>query len=227
MFNILFIGNSYTYYNDMPSEIFLNMTESIGISLKVTSITKGGESLLGHATEGGEKYDEIESAFATKKFDFVILQDQSDTPAVNREKYLAGLDHFVNKAKENGAKAYIYGTWPKKEGHKNLEKYGITKAEMAELLNSSFAYAAKKYDISAAYVGPVFTAIEEANDLPDPYNADLSHPSYTGSFAAALCLLKTIFGTEPTAVSFCGKLTDEEARKIKLLVNNPNGYRSK
>lgn len=44
--NILFIGNSYTYYNDMPTEIFKVLGESAGLTLNVTAITNGGHTLV-------------------------------------------------------------------------------------------------------------------------------------------------------------------------------------
>ena len=34
--SILFIGNSYTFYNDMPTAIFAPMAEAAGLPLDVT-----------------------------------------------------------------------------------------------------------------------------------------------------------------------------------------------
>ena len=41
-YSLLLIGNSYTYYHDMPTELFARMAESAGYTLDVTAITKGG-----------------------------------------------------------------------------------------------------------------------------------------------------------------------------------------
>ena len=45
MKNILFIGNSYTYYSDMPEKIFLPMAEAAGLDCAVTAVTVGGCTL--------------------------------------------------------------------------------------------------------------------------------------------------------------------------------------
>ena len=76
-YKILFIGNSYTYYNDMPS-IFAEVSASMGYEVEVCSVTKGGEKLLGHADEGGETYPRIASALEQDRFNFAVLQEQSD-----------------------------------------------------------------------------------------------------------------------------------------------------
>jgi hypothetical protein len=220
MKNILFIGNSYIYYNDMPTALFGKMAASAGIDVKITSITKGGESLVGHSTEGHETYKRINDTLEGERFDFVILQDQSDTPAIWKDKYFIGLDYFVDKARKNGAQVVLYGTWPKQAGHKNLEKFRITKEEMARMLDTSFAEAGEKYGARVGYVGLCFAEMEKNSVLPTPYDPDLSHPSYAGSYAAAFCLLNTVFNVDADSVTFCGELSDEQADAIKRIVKS-------
>ena len=50
---VLFIGNSYTYYNDMP-EIFKAMSESAGIPCEVKALTRGGAWLWQYEREDDE-----------------------------------------------------------------------------------------------------------------------------------------------------------------------------
>jgi hypothetical protein len=127
---------------------------------------------------------------------------------------------LAEKAVKNGAECVVYGTWPKKEGHKNLEKFGITTNEMAARLDDAFKNAGMRTGAHIALVGPCFLAFGEERDLPDPYNDDRSHPSYAGSYAAALCLMNTIFGTAPETIAFNGngELCEEDAERIKALV---------
>lgn len=44
---LLFIGNSYTYYNDLPQMVY-EIAKTQKKKLAVRSITKGGERLRGH-----------------------------------------------------------------------------------------------------------------------------------------------------------------------------------
>ena len=47
-YDILFIGNSYTYYNDLP-EMVSNIASSFGDSVTYDQSTPGGSSLYAHA----------------------------------------------------------------------------------------------------------------------------------------------------------------------------------
>ena len=39
---VLFVGNSYTYFNEMPKTIFYRLAAEAGYDVEVTQITKGG-----------------------------------------------------------------------------------------------------------------------------------------------------------------------------------------
>ena len=65
---ILFIGNSYTHYNNMPL-LFEKMAKSKGIKLEVTADAKSNHSFKMHA-ERKELFETINS----QKWDYVILQ---------------------------------------------------------------------------------------------------------------------------------------------------------
>ena len=47
--SVLFIGNSYTYYNDMPKGIFEPLARAAGLPIEVTAITAGGYALSQYA----------------------------------------------------------------------------------------------------------------------------------------------------------------------------------
>ncbi len=79
-YTILFIGNSYTYYNDLPS-IFKSLGESAGYTLDVDSITKGSHKLSQFANPSDDYGKKVEQALTgTKKYDYVVLQEQSIRP---------------------------------------------------------------------------------------------------------------------------------------------------
>ena len=53
---------------DRLPELFAKMAESVGIETDVCAVTKGGESLRGHQTEGHETYDAVSDVFEKKKY---------------------------------------------------------------------------------------------------------------------------------------------------------------
>ena len=44
-YRILFIGNSYTHYHDMPTALFARIAEQAGYQVEVTTIVKGAHTL--------------------------------------------------------------------------------------------------------------------------------------------------------------------------------------
>ena len=75
--SILFIGNSYTYGNNM-SAIFDNLAKSAGDTFYVERIAKGGYTLESHVTDANHVAKILE-----RKWNYVFLQDQSQVPTID------------------------------------------------------------------------------------------------------------------------------------------------
>ena len=90
MKKILFIGNSFTYFNDLPA-----MTETLlknaGISCRAASVTKGGAYLHEYADREHELNRRFEEAYGNESYDFVVLQDQSFNPAGDKADFMAAV----------------------------------------------------------------------------------------------------------------------------------------
>jgi predicted Fe-Mo cluster-binding NifX family protein len=100
MKKILFIGNSHTFYNKMPEEIFAPMLISAGIEAEVSSITKGGEYLANHAKSDTVTGQRIDEALANNTYDVIILQEQGKNPIVNFDDFDAAVHTLDKKVKE-------------------------------------------------------------------------------------------------------------------------------
>ena len=74
--NILFIGNSYTYVNDMP-KLFETIAKDNGKDVNVFSVTKGGHKLHLYARENNEYTQKIDSLISENLFDICFFQEQS------------------------------------------------------------------------------------------------------------------------------------------------------
>lgn len=214
MTNILFIGNSYTYFNDMPA-ILSEIAGSMGIEISVKSIVKGGATLEWHLTanESGNvvPFDELRAG----DYDFVVLQEQSDRPAIAPEAFLTPAKILCDEIIKNKACPVFYSTWAKKEGHANLEKFSMTREEMAEKLADSYKKAAEVSNGRLASVGKAFMSLSESHPEIELYNPDGSHPSYEGSYLAALILLAVIFEKDPEACAFSGELEESTAAILR------------
>ena len=71
--NILFIGNSYTYYNDMP-QMLAELAKENGNDVSVDAVTKGGRKLRIMGTKG-ELEGDMSQDFVTL-YDFATCQTE-------------------------------------------------------------------------------------------------------------------------------------------------------
>ena len=77
-YSILFIGNSMTYFHDMPTAIFEPMAKAAGYDVTVRSITAGGRFLWENLERDDETARAVKAALAPDhagRYDFVILQE--------------------------------------------------------------------------------------------------------------------------------------------------------
>lgn len=203
-YKILFIGNSYTYCNDMPTRYFGEIMEAAGYKVKIISLTKGGWTLSGSANSQDELGKQVDMALTHQDFDFVILQEQSMTPAVNVGSFYGGVRRLNNKIRENGATPVLYATWGRKQGSGDLTATGLTAETMTWKLAASYEHMGQTHDIPVAHVGLAFWDIVQNERRVNLFDTDLSHPNAAGSYLAALTLFARITGIDPTTVDYEG-----------------------
>lgn len=197
MKNVLFIGNSYTYVNDLPS-VFAEVATAQGLSVTVSSVTKGGWTLEKHASPADECGARVMAAFAENKYDYVILQEQSYRPIVKFDLFASAVHVLAEKARANGAEPILYATWGRAEGCPLLAELSLTSAEMTDALADAYTKVGAAEDIPVAYVGRAWKAAGGA----DLYHSDLSHPAPAGTYLAALTLLAKIFAIDPVQIPY-------------------------
>ena len=194
---ILFIGNSYTFFNDMPN-LLEALAKENGKELYVDSVTKGGRRLYENLKEGDENGEKIKSLIKENDYDALILQEQSFLAIVDYESFLGGIRDLVAlvKAKRN----ILYATWGRKTGSEKLTELGLTSEEMTNKLTEAYISAAKSVGAEISHVGKTFLKISKELPNLDIYKPDLSHPSYLGSVVAAICHYRTLFGEMPKSI---------------------------
>lgn len=193
---ILFIGNSYTFFNDMPN-ILEALAKENGEDLTVFSVTKGGRKLYQNLTEGDEWGEKIKALCAEHSFDALILQEQSYLPVVDEAKFIEGASALKDLV--GARRTILYSTWGRKEGCPLLDELNMTSEEMTEALANAYKRCSEAIGAEISYVGRTFSKIMKACGEVELYSKDLSHPSYDGSVTAALCLYKAALGKMPNS----------------------------
>ena len=214
---LLFLGNSYTYYNEMP-ELFEKLAQENGHSVHVFSVTCGGHKLCEYADGDDEYTQRIAELIKAHSFDVCFLQEQSLLPVLDEECFRGAVKKLVTQLGESVKHFVLYATWGRKPGSAELEKHGWTSAEMTELLKKAYQRAADEIGADVSPVGVRFAEVRNAYPEIELYAPDLSHPSYAGSCLAALTHYRTVFGVLPESTD-CLKLPKETIAVLCGVVN--------
>ena len=212
---VLFIGNSYTYYNEIWT-VLEGIARADGREVITDHVTKGGWTL--------EKMASLDDEFglqAHKKltdpqthYDVVFLQEQSLRPAIAPELFFAAVRSLCQKSKAKGAEVVLYQTWGRKTGSLQLEEHGMTNESMTRLLAKSYEAAADECETALSPVGTAFYNVYTNHPEIELYNSDQSHPSAVGTYLAALCHYATIYQTTSVGNVYSVEGLDADAIRI-------------
>lgn len=181
---ILMLGNSFTYYHDMPKIV------SALTGWDVAAHTRGGAWLDEHLDPACELGAKTLPALQQEKWDYVVLQECSYGPFTDQPRYLRSVKALCDLARRAGARPVIYATWAYREGSAKLATTGKTYAEMDDALYSACHEAAALNDALVADVGRAFTAVRPWLNLYEA--ADDYHPSEAGSAVIAHEIIRCI-----------------------------------
>jgi len=195
---ILFVGNSYTYYNKMPDTL-AQIACAEGFGWQVESVTRGGWSFAQYADPENEMHAPLTETFS-RKWDAVFLQEQSVLPVIDREKFLRGAADVCALLPQKPSRLFFYVTWGRRDGSDKLKELGMTRPEMTAALHDSYAEAAARNSAELSDAGGAFAYAMNSCPEVELYNPDLSHPSPAGSYLAALIHFRSLTGFLPDAV---------------------------
>ncbi len=171
----LFIGNSHTYYNDMP-RIFRDICADHGIDMQVTMLTKGGMGLDYHADNEQTRFNILFG-----DYDFVILQHVAH-PMGEYEVMEEAADRIMEWIRQTHAKACYYMTWTK-EGDE------VSQPEMS----ARYRRLAEKHGCLLAPVGERWWEEIHRHPETDLFFEDRRHASPAGSRLVARTIFETLF----------------------------------
>lgn len=195
---ILFIGNSYTYFNDMPT-LFSRLCGCNGKQAQVFSVTKGGRKLHENLDSADQTTRELEAVVQQNPMDVVILQEHSVLPITDFDRFSANIKRLMEKI--GPARYVLYQTWARKAGAEFLQEHKLTPRTMALRLQEAYTRAAEICGTGRAPVGQCFLEIYETHRDIELYDPDLTHPSYAGSCLSAMTHYCTLFGEMPSDLS--------------------------
>jgi hypothetical protein len=180
---VLFVGNSYTYTDDIPW-ITKQLATAAGESLDVEMIAPPGATL-----QYTWEQERVQRRLRESKWDFVVLQEQSIRSVEQPQAAMKYADLFDFEIRRAGAKTILFFIWPRQYQPENY----------APLTNTFFRIA-KKLDAVVAPVGIAWmNALKENPKLP-LYSPDRSHPGPVGSYLAGCVFYSVLHGKSPAGL---------------------------
>ena len=208
---ILFIGNSFTYYNELPR---LLEKVSGGVSVQAEMIAKGGYRLHQYADGASEDGQAVEAALRREQWDYVVLQGQSAEPVRERESFLTAAGELCDKIRACGAKPVFYQTWSYRDGTEKLAATGLSYEAFYRALKEGYQMAAEGNQAALVPVGDVFFALAEPKGPLSMMIDDDYHPSLAGSYAAAVSFYRHFFPAEAGTLWYPAEMSREDAELI-------------
>lgn len=197
---VLFIGNSFTYFNAMPSMVATLAATTRGAHQRIIAVqyAPGGSHLAQAANDPA-----LLKLLARVRWNVVVLQEQSQVPALPYwlvHQSLPAVQVLTKLIRHDGAVPVLFETWGYRMGDRDnypADSY----AAMQGRLDRGYAYLARKAHIAIVPVGDIWDlALTHHPGLP-LWSLDGRHPSLEGSYLTASAFADALSALPPGAGS--------------------------
>jgi|GEM_PF-1098386 len=176
---VLFIGNSLTYWNDLPLLVEA-MAAAKGLSLSSEVVARADASL--------EDYwgDAIRGRIRQGGFRWVVLQQGPSSLPESRANLREWTRRFAEEIRASGATPALYMVWPHRSRRaffpQVIESYRLANADAEGVLLPA---------------GEAWLAAWQLDSGLGLYSPNSLHPSRLGTYAAAATILSSLTGVSP------------------------------
>ena len=162
---ILFIGNSYTYVNDLPL-LLKNVALSFGDTIVSDQNTPGGYQLIQHSTNTTTL-----SKIASRNWDFVVIQEQSQKPSFSPSQVANDVYPYAQilndsiKSNYSCSESIFYMTWGRKNGDAGncaSNPSICTYAGMQQRLRDSYMQMSSDNNATTSPVGVAWATVRDS-----------------------------------------------------------------
>ena len=179
-FNVLFVGNSLTYTNDLPGMLKV-LIESVGegpANIEVAAYANFG--LEDHWVTGDSR-----EAIGGGGWDIVVLQ-QGPSATEGRPSLLEYTQRFDGEISALGGQTALYMVWPSEARFFDFD--GVSE---------SYTMAAEQVDGLLYPAGEAWRLAWGRDSTLQLYGSDGFHPSPAGTYLAALVMFQQLTGRSP------------------------------
>lgn len=212
---VLFIGNSFFYYNNSMHNHVLKLVRADDPKghYHATSATISGSGLNWHdvnalfSSEGMASYsfaahNTVVMNKRNKKFDVAIMMDCSQCPVHPQLKALFGETAAKDAeiARKHGADPVLFMSWAYAD-----------KPEMTEQLAEAYTTAGNASNMLVIPAGLAFARAKKENPDLVLNVEDKRHPTLAGTYLAACTVMASVYGRSPVGNTYHAGLDDKTA----------------
>lgn len=192
---VLFIGNSYTFVNNL-GDVVAGVSEADRGAPRIvpTLATRGGASLRWHL-ENGPALRRLQE----RPWDYVILQEQSllggrvadgRTTIGPPDEFFRSVRDWNSRIRAVGATPVLFMTWARRASTGESDR-------VQEQIAEAYRAIGRELDVRVAPVGLAWAEARRRLPTLDLHKADQSHPTSSGTYLAALVIFSTLTGRSP------------------------------
>ncbi len=182
----LFLGNSHTYFNDMPALFQKFCIEGNFCKAEVSMLAFPYKTYRDHL----KMETSLRYAMLYGKFDYLIMQQAAHKPCPDKEETLETGEEIIRLAREQNICPVQIVPWAEKAYPEH--QAGID--EIYEELHDQTG-------VKLIPLGRVFSTLSLCEGMPDLYWKDGEHASPWGSYAAAAAIYASLSGKSPEGLS--------------------------
>jgi len=174
---VLFIGNSLTYFNDLPSFVQAFAQSKAQKPLAFKAVTFADFSLEDHWNQGDAR-----KAIARGGWDVIVLQQGPSASTDGRKSLLEYSRFFAKEIRLVKAKPALYMVWP-----------SVGRMQDFNGVIESYKRAAEEIEGLLFPVGEAWLSAWKRDPKLELYSSDGLHPTVAGTYLAALVIYECLY----------------------------------
>jgi hypothetical protein len=183
--SILFIGNSLTYFNDLP-RTFKEVALSTGDTIEVEAVTGPNLALIDHVKGATIALDVI----ASRKWDIVVLQQGPSSLGISQDTLILAAKLLEPHIRKAGARPALYMVWP-----------AADRSKFFESVHRSYRLAADSINGLFLPVGDAWQSAWRRDEALPLYGPDGFHPTPLATYLAAIVMYEVFTGKDARALA--------------------------
>jgi hypothetical protein len=207
-FKVLFVGNSFTFYNEgvdfhLQKMLDADASNDTAVKYYIQKIAVSSYTLQAH-------YGDVLTLNKIKsdKWNVVVLQEQSTRPINNPSLFLEYATKLDLEIKKINAKTVLYMTWAPNDSPTDINT-----------IASSYYSVGSQISAQVAPVGKVWELAQKNNPLINFYFTDNKHPSLAGTYLVSCVFYSSLFNKNPISNTYLPTgMTTQHASIIRKAV---------